>query len=91
MKQTQRKHQLVKLNNAKEGNEFIEYLEQNGFINFHNICFDNLRIKVIGVGEQKFGAVSVTCLAALASSKIYPISVEEFKSWFELNNHANNL
>jgi len=91
MKQTQRKHHVVKLNNAKEGDEFIKYLEQNGFINVHNLSFENLRIKVIGVGDQKFGALSVTCLAALASSKIYPISVEEFKNWFNSNNQINNL
>ena len=91
MKQTQRKQYLVKLNNAKEGNEFIEYLEQNGFDNIHNLSFESLRIKVIGVTDQKFGALSVTCLAALAGSKIYPISVEEFKNWFNSNKQINNL
>ncbi len=91
MKQTQRKQHLVKLNNAKEGNEFIEYLEQNGFDNIHNLSFENLRIKVIGVTDKKFGAVSVTCLAALASSKIYPISVDEFKNCVELKNQDYNL
>lgn len=91
MKLTQRTQHLVKLNNAKEGNEFIKYLEQNGFINVQKISFKGLQVKVIVVDNEKFWATNITCLAALASSKIYPISVEEFKDIAECKNQSNNL
>ena len=91
MKQTQRKQHLVKLNNEKEGNEFIEYLEQNGLINVQKILFQDLRIKVIVVDNEKFWATNATCLAALAGSKIYPISIDEFKNKVELGSQTINL
>ena len=88
----QRKQCLVKLTNCIEGDNFINYLEDNGLTNIHNICYDNLRIKVIVVKENEFFSTNITCLAALASCGIKPISVDEFKAKFETGfNMINNL
>lgn len=86
MKHNQRKQVLVKLTNSKEGKEFIDYLENNGFINIHNISFDSLRVKVIVVDTDKFWSTNITCLAAVASCGIKPISIEEFKNIIDLKN-----
>ncbi len=83
MKNSQRKQVLVKLVNNKEGEEFIEYLESNGLLNVHNITFDKLRIKVLVIDKNEFFSTNVTCLAALASCGIKPISTDEFKTKFE--------
>ena len=83
MKDSQRKQVLVKLANHKEGKEFIEYLECNGLFNVHNITFDKLRIKVLVVDKNEFFSTNITCLAALSSCGIKPISVDKFVKRFE--------
>lgn len=90
MKNSQRKQVLVKLADLKEGDEFIKYLESNGFLNIHNITFSNLRIKVLVVDNNKFFSTNITCLAALATCGIKPISVDEFKTKFELRTNITN-
>ena len=74
----QRKQVLVKISNENEGNYFIQHLEKEGFLNVHNITFDKLRTKVLVIDRKKFFQINVTCLAALASCGIKPISVDEF-------------
>ena len=73
----QRKQYLVKLSNESEGNKFIKYLENEGLINVHNISFEHSLTKVLAIDNEKFFAVSVTCLAGLAGKKT-PISIEEY-------------
>ena len=90
MKNSQRKQVLVKLANHKEGEEFIKYLEGNGLLNVHNISFDKLRIKVLVVDKNEFFSTNVTCLAALASCGIKPISVNDFKASNELKTDIIN-
>lgn len=90
MKNSQRKQVLVKLTNSKEGQEFIEYLESNGLTNVHNITFDKLRIKVLVVDKNEFFSVNATCLAALASCGIKPISIKDFKMSNELEADITN-
>jgi hypothetical protein len=86
----QRKQLLVKLTNKNEGDEFINYLLDEGFKNIHNITFDNLRIKVIVVDSNVFFSPNATCLAGLSSCGIKPISVCKFKEIYEATN-ADNL
>ena len=88
----QRKQFLVKLQDKNDGNQFIEYLEYNGLVNVHNVCFDSLRIKVLVIHDKKFFSTNVTCLAALASCGIKPIGTDEFKAKFEAElNIINSL
>ena len=86
----QRKQFLVKLQNENEGNQFIEYLEYNGLVNVHNVCFDSLRIKVLVIDDEKFFSTNATCLAALASCGIKPIGTDEFKAKFEAEFNIGN-
>lgn len=79
----QRKQYLVKLSNEIEGNQFIKYLENNGFDNVHNIDFERLRIKVLVVDGKSFFSTNVTCLAALAGCQIKPISTNDFMSIYK--------
>ena len=88
MDKATKKQALVKLANPIEGNDFIEYLEDKGFENVHNLTFENLRIKVLVVRKGEFFATNATCLAALANSGVRPISVNEFKYKFE--QHLDN-
>jgi len=74
----QRKQFLVKLPNEIKGNKFIKYLEKHGFINVHNVTFDSLRVKVLVIDDKKFFSTNVTCLAALASCNIKPMTIEDF-------------
>lgn len=74
----QRKQFLVKLPNEIKGNEFIKYLEKHGFENAHNINFDSLRVKVLVIDDKKFFSTNVTCLAALASCNIKPMTIDDF-------------
>ena len=78
----QRRQLLVKLSNKADGENFIEFLENNGLINVHNISYDSLRIKVLVVDDKEFFSTNVTCLAALASCNIKPITIEEFKDHY---------
>lgn len=86
----QRKQFLVKLQDENEGNQFIEYLEYNGLVNVHKVSFDSLRIKVLVIDSKKFFSTNVTCLAALASCGIKPISVNDFKASNELKTDIIN-
>lgn len=86
----QRKQYLVKLTNSDEGKQFIDYLENNGFLNVHNITFDTLRIKVLVVDKSEFFSTNVTCLAALAGCGIKPITIDEFKIEFETQSNTIN-
>jgi len=88
----QRKQVLVKLPNEIEGNQFIEYLESKGFVNVHKIDFNKLRVKVLVIEGYNFFSTNVTCLAALASCKIKPVSIDDFmlKYGFDLEN-SNTL
>lgn len=81
MKNTQRKQYFVKLKNYEEAKNFIAYLEENGFNNFHQIKFNNSKISIIVVDLQDliFFAPSVTCLAAASSMGMKCVSVDEFK------------
>ena len=90
MNNLQRKHILVKLANAYEGEDFIDLLESKGLANVQNITFDKLNIKVLAVGKKEFFALNATCLAALANSGVKPISVEEFKDRFNLHSEITN-
>ena len=81
MKSSQRKQAIVKLNNKEEGEIFIQQLEKFGLKNVHHITFENLRIKVLVVTHTEFFSINTTCLAALVSSGIKPISVDEYTSF----------
>ena len=74
----QRKQFLVKLPNELDGNKFIKCLEKKGFLNIHNISFETLRIKVLVIDDKKFFSTNATCLAALSSCGIKPISIDDF-------------
>ncbi len=87
----QRKQFLVKLSNESEGNQFIQFLESEGFENVHKISFDKLRIKVLVVDDKKFFATNVTCLAALAGSNIKPICIDEFMKIYTSKSYANSI
>lgn len=80
MKNSQSRQFLVKLNDDKEGNEFIDYLEEKGLKNIHKIRYESLRVKVLVVDDKSFGSTNITCLAAAASCGIKAISVEDFKN-----------
>ena len=84
----QRKQYLVKLDNATNGNNFISYLEKNGFKNLQNLNYEDLRIKVLVIDQNKFFTTNVTCLSAAAMVGIKPISIDDFKDEFE---NENNL
>lgn len=86
----QRKQFLVKLENENKANKFIKYLENNGFLNVHNITFNKLRIKVLLVNKNEFFSTNITCLAALSNYGIKPISIDEFKTTFEAEFNINN-
>lgn len=74
----QRKQYLVKLASKAEGDQFIDFLEQNGYKNLTNVLYDTLKVKVIVVDNNHFYPSNVTSLAALASIGEKPISVSEF-------------
>ena len=74
----QRKQFLVKLQDQSEGDNFIQYLENNGYSNVHNVSYDSLRIKVLVVDKNVFFSTNATCLAALSQSGIRPIGVDDF-------------
>ena len=74
----QRKQYLVKLSNKIEGNKFIKYLEDEGFENIHKVTFDKLRVKVLVIDRKTFFPTNATCLAALSSCGIKPISTKDF-------------
>jgi len=86
----QRKQFIVKLENEKEGNRFIKYLEHNGFNNIHNVSFNRLKIKVLVIDNSIFFPTNATCLAALSSQRIKPISTDEFKAEFEADHNVVN-
>ena len=86
----QRKQFLVKLSNESEGNQFIQFLESEGFENIHKITFDRLRIKVLVVDGTAFFATNITCLAALAGSNIKPIGVDDFMKIYKSKLTTNN-
>ena len=86
---TQRKQYLVKLISQAQGNEFIKFLEANGYYNSHNIKFENMHIKVLVIDEKSFFTTNATCLAAAVNCGIKCISVEEFKKL--INANQNNL
>ena len=81
----QRKQFLVKISNEIEGNKFIKYLEDEGFENIHKVTFDKLRVKVLVIDGKTFFSTNTTCLAALASCKIKPLSIEDFLNIYNLN------
>ena len=83
----QRKQFLVKLDNSNEGKTFIDYLEDNGFINLQHLTYDKLRIKVLVINEKEFFTTNVTCLSAATMIGIKPISINEFKEEFENENN----
>ena len=74
----QRKQYFIKLSNKTDGNKFIEYLESKGYENIHKINYEKMKIKVLIVDDKKFFSTNVTCLAAMASCKINPISIDKF-------------
>ena len=80
----QRKQYLVQLSEAK-GNRFIKFLENEGFLNVHNIDFEDLKLKVLVVDDKKFFGTNVTCLAVLSSKNIRPISIEKFVAEYKAN------
>ena len=86
----QRKQYLVKLSNESEGNKFIKYLENEGLINVHNISFEHSLTKVLAIDNEKFFAVSVTCLAGLANKNIKPITIKEFVLIYKSNLETTN-
>ena len=81
----QRKQYLVKISNKNEGNKFIKYLEDEGFENIHKVTFDKLRVKVLVIDSKTFFSTNTTCLAALASCKIKPLSIKDFLNIYNLN------
>ena len=85
-----RKQFLVKLSDEEQGNKFIEFLENEGFVNVHNISFEGLKVKVLVVDDEKFFGTNVTCLAALANKNIKPITIEEFIVKYKSNLEITN-
>ena len=81
MKTTQREQILVKLENKEKGNDFILWLENNGYANVQNLNFDSLKIKVIvvDVNAKTFFGTSVTSIACSVSSGNHPVSIANFK------------
>ena len=81
MKTEQRKQILVELENKEKGNDFILWLENNGYANVQNLNFDSLKIKVIvvDVNAKSFFGTGVTCIACSVSSGNHPVSIDNFK------------
>lgn len=86
----QRKQFIVKLENEKAGNKFIKFLEAHGFCNIHNINFDSLRIKILVIDDTVFFSTNTTCLAALSSLKIKPMSIKDFLDAYRLHTDNTN-
>ena len=88
---TEKKQYLVKLNSELEGNDFINLLENNGYVNTHNISYKDLQVKVIAVGKNNFFGVNVTSLACAVNCGKKCISVDEFKNVVELKSNEVGL
>ena len=80
---------IVKMENAKEGKLFFDYLEAQGFNNIQNLDYESLSTKVLVVNdsEKYFFGINVTGLAA---GKPKLISVEQFKKAYEQNPNRND-
>jgi len=83
---TEKKQYLVKLQSKLEGDNFISFLKQNGYKNLHNICFDDLKIKVVAIDKNSFWSVGVTSLACAANCGKTCITVDEFFNAVEFKN-----
>ena len=88
---TEKKQYFVKLNSQVEGDDFINLLEDNGYINLHKIAYKDLKVKVIAVDSIKFFAVNVTSLACAANCGIKYITVDDFKRIFKLKSNEAGL
>lgn len=80
----QNKQILVKLKNKEEGAKFLSYLESVGLKNIYNINYDKLQTKVVLIKDNSFYPTNVTCLAALASCNIKPISIDDFGFFYKI-------
>ena len=87
----QRRQFFVKLQDKNQGDQFIKYLESNGYENIHKLSFDNLRIKVVVIDNKVFFSTNATCLAALSQSGIRPISIDDFMTETEGNAEDCNV
>lgn len=80
----QNKQILVKLKNKEEGAKFLSYLESVGLKNIYNVNYNTLQPKVILIENNSFYPTNVTCLAALASCNIKPISTDDFGFFYKI-------